>query len=252
MSRGLGKQADDRPTADEVYRYLLAEIDGRTEPPVIRRCEVSEPYLVIGASFDLLLEVEHATTITLATPEGRTLSVPLAKARSALRVSAVQSGSYLVTASNSFGSVSAESAPVRVVRPPDLIAVHYPEPEIPTLDAGDMSALRRGLEAAEATSAQLTSAHEQARRISRELEVYDGLYAPTQKIRDVMQLPDDLIPPMAPTVRYDPTASPLTWQTGQEPMRHRPLFARMLLTNPLIRRLRPGPSRAEGTREEHR
>ena len=222
LSRGLSKNRADRSSADEIYRYLLAEINGRTVAPQIDRCEVSEPYLVVGASFDLVIDVQFATSITVTTPDRRRLDIPLSQASSTLRFSAVETGSYVVTASNTFGTVSAESHPVRVVRPPDLIAVHYPEPNIPSLNMGDLAVLRRGLEAAEATGAQLTSPFEQLERFSRQLEVYDGLFGPTQRIRDGVRMPDDLLPKTPAPYSTDEMLNPMNWpMAGQAEPRGR-------------------------------
>lgn len=189
LRRGLGKDPLARTTAAEWYDYLRNEIDARTSPPRILRCETTHRCTVEGGAFDVIIETVGADSAVVRTPDGREVPVPVDPGPHRIRMTGHVAGAYEVGATNSWGSAVDSTPIVSIIHPPRLEVVRVEEPAIPTLGLDSLIVLRRGLEAAEATAAQLATPLDQLRRFERQSRVYDELFAPLARLRESLRPP---------------------------------------------------------------
>lgn len=125
FERGLGVDADARPSAADWYAYLYAQTISHSAPPLIEMFGAVPEHGLRGQSVELVWHVQGHRSLTLETPWGevRELDISVARHRLTLR----QSGQFRLTASNRHGTTERSSDMVYAFEPPAVSFVEVPE-----------------------------------------------------------------------------------------------------------------------------
>ncbi|MGD8166675.1 hypothetical protein ACEXOS_005590 [Herbiconiux sp. P16] len=156
MTRALGDEPDERPSASEWYDYLRGVIIASLDAPVIRSVVVSPALVAEGDEVRLEVELSGAEQLTIEMPGRADIRREVGGRVVSERFTARQSGRIGVRATNAHGEVVALSNVVRVLPVPAPAQIPLASPEVPA-GLGVLPDLA-ALEAALGISAPPTSA----------------------------------------------------------------------------------------------
>ncbi len=210
LARGLARDPAARPSARELFDYAHAEFTMRAVPPTIASVDVDRRYVVEAGDVTVTVVAEHASSLTVTTPDGREVDA----AGGSIAIPVTVSGEYRVIARNRFGTATALSPAVALIQAPRLVSVPLVEPVVVGLDGSDFAILRRGLEAANLTAAGLTSPLDQVQRFMADSFAFERATELVGGLGDILTPPllfTDLLNEafaVADAALLDPTAHP--------------------------------------------
>jgi len=131
MTRALGDEPDERPSASEWYGYLRGVIVENLSVPVIRRVTVSPALVAEGDEVRLEVELSGAQQLTIEMPGRADIRREVGGRVVFERFTARQSGRIGVRAANAHGEVAALSNVVRVLPVPAPARIPLASPNVP-------------------------------------------------------------------------------------------------------------------------
>lgn len=188
MTRALGDEPEERPTASEWYSYLRGVIIENLDAPVIRSVVVSPALVAEGDEVRIEVEVSGAQQLTIEMPGRADIRRDVGGRVVSERFTARQSGRIGVRASNAHGDVVAVSNVVRVLPVPTPAQIPLASPDVPA-GLGVLPDLA-SLEAALGISTPPSSAGSRGGEISpfdRVAELRARLDADATPVRDLMR-----------------------------------------------------------------
>jgi hypothetical protein len=131
MTRALGDEPNERPSASEWYAYLRGVIIENLSAPVIGRVEVSPALVAEGDEVRLEVELTGAQRLTIEMPGRADITREVGSRVVSERFTARQSGRIGVRATNEHGEVVALSNQVRVLPVPSPAHIPVVTPDVP-------------------------------------------------------------------------------------------------------------------------